>query len=334
MKAKHIIRMAVPIVLGSLLLTSCDDEPAVGTPLNPVAEENYGPKAYIYEGGSPTNTSSTTVVQTPVSLVLPTDTFKVYVKLTSAVQHDVNVSLAVNDSASNAYGSDVVALSAACLNVINPSVVIKAGETQSEEPVRITLQDNDAYKSLSGQGVAVLKLSVDSKDVALAQEYNYFNVLVNKEITNLKSQSSDELAELTQISTDKYSVYADGSYTEDLSDNNTSTYYYAPAPYEIMMVFEEAQNVAACSYQFGYSRYYSPTEVEILTSEDGDNWTSQTGGEKTSTVSPRQASEEVPWIFYSPVNCKYIKFRMLNCYYGQWGSWYNTPIVSEVKLYQ
>lgn len=335
MKANNIFKIVLPLMAGALLTVSCDDEPAVGTPLNPTTEENYGAKVYVYQRGVKANTAEATVVQTPVNVVLPEDTFDVYVRLTAPVQEDVSVTLSPDDAASAAYGNGATALPAAAVNVINPTVTIKAGEKESDQPVRVTLKDNDAYKSLEGTGVAVLKLSTGSKAVAMAQDYNHYDVLVDKITTNLKSQSKNDLAKLTQIDVNSYAVSSDGEETTDLSDGNTDTYSYYYAPYDIVMQFDEPQSIAALSYQFGYSKYYAPSVVEILTSNDGETWTSQTNGEVSDAFGPSRATDVVPWVFYSPVKCKYVKLRCVQCPYGVWyGDDYNSPIVSEVRLYE
>lgn len=334
MKTKYFIRLAAPVMLGAILLTSCDDDPAVGTPLNPVAEENYGPKAYIYSPSLPANTASTKVIQTPTELILSTDTFDVYVKLTKAVEKDVAVKLTTSEEATAAYGQDADALPSQSVNIINPSVVIKAGQTQSAEPIRVTLNKDDSFRTMSEQGVAVLKLTSDDKEVATSQNYDYYNILVNKEVTNMKSQSQNDLKALKMIDIDQYTVYQDGYETSDISDGYTSTYISSKGPYDIDFVFNEPREFKGLSYQFGYSVYYSPTIIDILTSDDGENWVSQTGGETTNNAKPSKSTDIVPWVFYSGVKCTYVRLRLVDCYYSRYGAAFNYPIVSEVRLYE
>lgn len=328
-------KIALPLMAGALLLTSCDDEPAVGTPLNTVAEENYGPKVYLYQGGRDVNTARATVVQTPFDVVMPEDTFDVYVRLTSPVAEDVSVSLVPDDSLSAAYGDGTAALPSSALEVVDPTVVIKAGQRQSDQPVRVTLKASDAFKTLQGTGVAALKLSTTSKAVAVAQEYNHFDVLVNVIATNLKSQSREDLDKLTEIGVGSYKVSVDGQETTDLTDGSTDTYSYYYAPYEIVMQMDETKSIAGLSFQYGYDQGYMPSVVEIQTSDDGENWTSQTNGEVSNNYYASSVADPIPWVFYSAVKCKYVKLRLLNCFYGErYGSDYNAPIVSEIRLYE
>ena len=220
------------------------------------------------------------MIQTPVNVILPTDTFDVFVNLTTPVQQDVSVSLTPDETADAAYGDNTTVLPATAINVINPTVVIKAGENRSTEPVHITLKDNDAFKTLQGQGVAVLKLSTISKEVTLAKKYNKYKLFINKTTTNLRSQSKTELARLNKIGISDYKVEINGYEITDLSDNNTSTAYYDYGPYEVVMQFDKPHSISGLSYQFGYNRsYYSPSIIEILTSDNGTAWTSQTNGE-------------------------------------------------------
>lgn len=334
MKA-NFLKIALPLMAGALLLTSCDDEPAVGTPLNTVAEENYGPKVYLYQGGHDVNTARTTVVRTPADVVMPADTFSVYVRLTAPVADDVSVSLTPDDSLSAAYGEGTAALPASALEVINSTVVIKAGQQQSDQPVKIALKASDTFKTLGATGVAALKLSTSSKAVDVAKEYNHFDILVDVITTNLKSQSSEDLDKLTEIGVAKCKVSIDGQETPDLTDDNTDTYSYYYAPYEIVVEMDQPRPLAALSFQYGYDQGYMPSVVEILTSDDGENWTSQTNGEVANDYYASSVNDPIPWVFYSAVKCRYVKLRLLNCFYGErYGSDYNAPIVSEIRLYE
>lgn len=184
--------------------------------------------------------------------------------------------------------------------------------------------------------MAVLKLSTTSKEVTLAKKYNKYKLFINKTTTNLRSQSKTELARLNKIGISDYKVEINGYEITDLSDNNTSTAYYDYGPYEVVIQLDKPHSISGLSYQFGYnSSYYSPSIIEILTSDNGTAWTSQTNGEVKDSYGPSSSTDAVPWVFYSTVKCKYVKLRCVKCPYGVWyGKDYNTPALCEVNLYE
>ena len=83
----------------------------------------------------------------------------------------------------------------------------------------------------------------------------------------------------------------------------------------------------------GYSTYFGPRNVEILTSSDGINWTSQTDGIFTTTRVSRLTTP-VPFVFYSAVTCQYVKFSVYDCFWSDYGSYYDYPDVAEIEFYQ
>lgn len=336
---KSIIKHSLlPLVALMPLLTACQSEPEVGTPLHPVDAETYGAKVYINEIATPTNTSSAKILQTPVELIYSPDTCQFYVHLTQPLSTDITVTVAESEEAATAYDAEATALPVGTLKVLNGTVTIPAGATVSTEPVRYVAPESEALRSFTGKAVSALALqSVSgSTDVALGSDHNAYYQVFTKVVTNYKGQSSAELSTHTPLAYSTYSVSIDGETTTDLSDDNTSSYYmpYDGGAFEVLFTFDQPQNVGALSFKFGYSWGYTPMTVEILTSTDGSEWTSQTGGE-VQNEQFSYSNKDIPFCFYSAVPCRYVKLRVLDCYYGvYYGSEYNYPCISEVKLYE
>ncbi len=337
---KSIIKHSIlPLVALMPLLTACQSEPEVGTPLHPVDAETYGAKVYINEIATPTNVSSAKILQTPSELIYSPDTCQFYVHLTQPLSTDVTVTVAESEEAATTYDGEATALPVGTLKVLTGTVTIPAGATVSTEPVRYVAPESEALRSFTGKAVSALALqSVSgSNDVKVGSDHNAYYQVFTKVVTNYKGQSTSDLAAHTQLAYSTYSVSIDGQATTDLSDDNTNTYYMDydnGGGFEVLFTLDQAQKVGALSFKYGYSWGYVPVTVEILTSNDGTEWTSQTGGE----VQNEQISyscKDIPFCFYSAVPCRYVKLRVVDCYYGiYYGSEYNYPCVSEVKLYE
>lgn len=316
------------------LFTACQSDPEVGTLLHPEEQANTDPKVYINEIAAPTNTSTGTVIQTPVNLVLPEDAYEFYVRLTSPVESNVVVTVAEDAAAAAAYGNDYTALPVGALSIENATVTIPAGATVSSEPVTFRVADGDAVKNLEGKGVAVIKVTNIKSDakVALGSDHNAYYTLLTKKVTNFKDNSISTLESKTQLTADELSYTYNGyDYTAKLMDGSKNTYVYmSGGPGAIICEFNEPQPLIGMAYQYGYYPGYGPYNFDILTSNDGETWTSQTGGPMD-----HYSSTKVCMNFYSAVTCKYVKFQINSTYYSNYyGNSYNTPCVGELYMYK
>lgn len=332
---KTIIRKSAPMLIALLpLFTACQSEPEVGSTLYPTEQENYGPKVYINELAGSGNEASVEVVQTPVSLMLPEeDAISFRVKLTAPVAKDVTVTVAADDEKAAAYNSDCDVLPASAYQLNKTQVTIPAGKLESSEPIILQLVESDAIRNLERTGVVALSLSAVSDGADVGKNMNTYYAVVSKKVTNMKGQSAAEIEGKTQIPYDAYTVEgSDGyDYTDYLSDGDYAWYSSYEGDYEfyLLATFTEPRPVSAVVFHASsyYPYYYTPNIVEVLTSMDGETWTSQTGGEYVNTIRPSSGETPIPLVFYSPITCKYLKFRVVDSFY--WGISY----VSELKLY-
>ena len=332
---KTIIRKSAPMLIALLpLFTACQSEPEVGSTLYPTEQEKYGPKVYINElaGG---NEASVEVVQTPVSLVLPEeDAISFTVKLTAPVAKDVTVTVAADDEKAAAYKSDCDVLPASSYQLSKTQVTIPAGKLESTEPIKLQLVESDAIRNMERTAVVALSLSAASQGADVGKNMNTYYAVVNKKVTNFKGQSATEIEGKTQISYDAYTVEgSDGDdYTDYLKDGNYAwnSSYEGDYEFYLLATFTEPQPVSAVVFHASsyYPYYYTPKIVEVLTSMDGETWTSQTGGTYENTIRPSSAATPIPFVLYTPVTCKYLKFRVVDSFY------YGYSYISELKLYE
>ena len=332
---KTIIRKSAPMLIALLpLFTACQSEPEVGSTLYPTEQENYGPKVYINElaGG---NEASVEVVQTPVSLVLPEeDAISFTVKLTVPVAQDVTVTVAADDEKAAAYKSDCDVLPASSYQLSKTQVTIPAGKLESTEPIKLQLVESDAIRNMERTAVVALSLSAASQGADVGKNMNTYYAVVNKKVTNFKGQNTEELEGRTQVSYDAYTVVDDWGedYTAILKDGNYdwSSACYGYYEFYLLATFTEPHPVSAVVFHASstYPDYYTPKTVGVLTSMDGETWTSQTGGTYVNTIRPSSGSTPIPFVLYTPVTCKYLKFRVVDSFY------YGYSYISELKLYE
>ena len=156
--------------------------------------------------------------------------------------------------------------------------------------------------------------------------------MVNKKVTNFKGFSDDLLTKTKLTAADLTYTFQEEDYTEKLMDTYTSTWadmYAGPEP--IYCEFKTPQPLIGVAYQYGYDAPYGPYTLEIFTSNDGQNWTSQTGG----ALETGYTDGVVCINFYSAITCKYVKFIPYTCYYGYFfGEEYNQTCVGELYMFK
>ena len=334
-----IIKSAVALIAALPLFTACQGEPEVGSLLHPEEQTSNDPKVYINEISAPVNAAKATVVQTPAEFVIPENTYEFYVRITTPVENDVVVTVAEDTEAAAAgaaaYGVDKnSALVTGCMAIENNTVTIPAGKNVSTEPVKFKVADSEAIRNVSGKAIAAIKIT-DAKSaskVAVGKDHNAYYTLLDKKVTNFKGFSDDLLTKTKLTAADLTYTFQDEDYTAKLMDTYPSTWadmWAGPEP--IYCEFKTPQPLIGVAYQYGYDDNYGPYTLEIFTSNDGQNWTSQTGG----VLETGHTDAVVCLNFYSPITCKYVKFVPYTCYYGYyWGDNYNQICVGELYMFK
>ena len=327
------------LISAGAFVCSCEEEPEVGSTLYPEAEETFEPRVYINETDIIGNTAELSVVQTPQDVLAP-DNISFYLRLTKAATEDVQVTVSLDSPEAEGFTS----LTSSSVNLVNPTVTIPAGKLVSSGPVTLEFVMSDEFKGDWTKAITSAKISeVSSPDVLIGSDHNTITARLEKKFTNFKGQSSDDLKNLVQIPYDRYTVdawscddyYVYGTWegTSNLSDGSSSTYVgYEYGYLDIVITFDKPVPVSALSFCYYNSSGWCPKDIEIFTSDDYVNWTSQAA--LSNAVQPRKNTDEVPVVFYSPLTCKYLEFYVYSCFWSAgYGYDYWYPAVSEMKLY-
>lgn len=334
-----IIKSAVALIAALPLFTACQGEPEVGTLLHPEEQSSNDPKVYINEISVPANATRASIVQSPAGLVVPEDTYEFYVRITTPVENDVVVTVAEDTEAAAAgaaaYGADKnSALAPGCMAIEKNTVTIPAGKNVSAEPVKFKLTDSEAIRNVSGKAIAAIKITdvKSASKVAVGKDHNAYYTLLDKKVTNFKDFSADLLTKTKLTAADLTYTFQGADYTAKLLDTYTSTWadmWDGPEP--IYCEFKTPQPLIGVAYQYGYDAPYGPYTLEIFTSNDGQNWTTQTGG----VLETGYTDAVVSINFYSAITCKYVKFIPYTCYYGfSYGDSYNQICVGELYMFK
>ena len=332
---KSIIKKSFPLLAALLLpLAACDDEPEVGSTLYDVEAENFDAKLDINETALPGNQASLEVIQTPVSLITPDDEITFSVKLTKPATTDVTVTVAESTDLAAAYDSDAEALPTGTLQISNATVTIKAGSLTSDL-VKMKLAATDAVKNIKAKGVAAVTIASNSAGIATGSTLNAYYVVVNKTETNYKGQLANEIATMTQIPGSQITATVDGYDASELTDGDRSTefWYWYPGAYDVIFDLGSKTSVRGLGFYSNSYTGYCPDVIEILTSDDGETWTSQTGGKVALKEWPANNRTLIPFVLYASIPCKYVKLKFYSCFWTSYGSDYDWPAASEVNLY-
>ena len=131
---KSILKITLPALVGfATLFTACQSEPEVGTKLYDKGETSNLPKLYIHDLGNQGNKGALEVVNANGELIAKKDTVKFYVRLSSPLDHDLEVSVSENPSATKQAGA--TALEKGAVNILTPTVTIAKGATVSADTV-------------------------------------------------------------------------------------------------------------------------------------------------------------------------------------------------------
>ena len=342
---KSIIKnISLPVLMLAALplFTACSDDKEFGETLFPTEQTDYeSAKVYIQENVAAQMNSASNIIITPLGYNIPTDQFEFYVKLSKTADEDITVVVQPDAEIANQNKGDYKVMSVDAFQMERNTVVIKKGERQSEEPVLVSLKDNDAAKAF--QDGDKCKMSFTIKEVSgkakASSNLNkiswYFIYKENniKEVGSIEGKTEkyvgDDDFSIYNYRTHKYCTYTltNGYYTDsDLTRENTEGW---------RIQFKEAQPVSAIAVYPGYKYYkfvYGVSDYLVYTSDDEENW------KEVGTVHSPYNSDELGYYtpvvaeFYAPVTAKYIKIKPLDTYYGF--NSYSTCFISEIELFK
>ena len=316
------------------LFTACSDDMEVGDTLHPTEAENYDAKAYISKTTDAEQGLSSTVTATPSSLIVPDDVLKFYVYLSKPVSNDVTVSVKLDTEAAAATGNAV--LGADAFNMKTSTVTIKAGTTQSAEPVEVALQDGDALKNMA-VGTAAMAFSLDNvSGVEASSNLKSIVWTVKKVYNNVKAEGSLDGYTAYPVADYKIWSYGNNAYEDGLNDGvldgNYCDYTQDWGNPAWRVEFSEPKEVTAIAvhaFNYGYGYRYCLAQYKVLSSDDGENWTDN--GTAVSTTTPTSNSDAAVCEFFAPVKAKYFNIVPENDYYGR-RAWY--VFTSEIEVFK
>lgn len=219
-------------------------------------------------------------------------------------------------------------------------VVIKKGERKSEEPVLVSLKDNDAAKAF--QDGDKCRMSFTIKEVSgkakASSNLNKISWYFIYKACNIKDVGSIEGKTEKYVGDDDFSIFNYRRHiycTTKLTNGNYYDYDYTRSGTEGWRIqFKEAQTVTAIAVYPGYYRsfIYGVSDYLVYTSDDEENW--REVGTVHSPYNINEVDQTKPVIaeFYAPITAKFIKIKPLETYYGF--DSYSNCFISEIELFK
>lgn len=344
---KSIIKnISLPVLMLAALpfFTACSDDKEFGETLFPTEQTDYeSAKVYIQENVAAQQNSASNIIITPLAYNIPTDKFEFYVKLSKTADEDITVVVQPDAEIANQNKGDYKVMSVDAFEMERNTVVIKKGERQSEEPVLVSLKDNEATKAF--QDGDKCKMSFTIKEVSgkakASSNLNNISWYFIYKACNIKDVGSIEGKSEKYVGDDDFSIYNYRTYkycTSKLTNGNYYDYDLTRGGTEGWRIqFKEAQTVSAIAVYPGYYSYYSTfvygvSDYLVYTSDDGENW--KEVGTVYSPYSMDDVSATTPVIaeFYAPITAMYIKIKPVETYYGF--DTYSNCFVSEIELFK
>ena len=341
---KSIIKnISLPVLMLAALplFTACSDDKEFGETLFPTEQTDYeSTKVYIQENVAAQKNSASNIIITPLGYTLPTDQFEFYVNLSKTADEDITVVVQPDAEIANQDQGDYKVMSADAFQMERNTVVIKKGERKSEEPVLVSLKDNDAAKAF--QDGDKCKMSFTIKEVSgnakASSNLNKISWYFIYKANNIKDVGSIEGKSEKYVGDDDFSIfnYSTGeNCTWKLTNGNYYDYKHTRGGTGGWRIeFNEAQTVTAVAVYPGYYRgfVYGVSDYLVYTSDDKENW--REVGTVHSPYNKDEVDQTKPVIaeFYAPITAKFIKIKPLETYWGF--NKYSYCMVSEIELFK
>ncbi len=301
----------VLLALGSsFMILSCDDDKSydvVGDPSN-IVYINMQEWSSI---NTPKNSLAFNVLHTPIGEVGKVSA-KISVRSTKPMGKTVTVQAKLDNSLvetyNTTYKTSYATIPDGIVKVSNEMVSIAEGKFLSGDSVLISV-DSAKLATLTEPVylIPVRLVSTSDAKIKISSDYNTAYVLINRSVTNL--YNSPVAADMTgTLLTGKtlWSASLNVAFSNAITrllDGSTSTYcLISPAqPCALTVDMKNEYSGITGIRLHSYSTSYSITSANILTSNDGNEWTSQ----GTAALSISTAYQYVK--FFAPVTVRYIK---------------------------
>lgn len=341
---KSIIKnISLPVLMLAALplFTACSDDKEFGETLFPTEQTDYeSAKVYIQENVAAQMNSASNIIITPLGYTLPTDHFEFYVNLSKTADEDITVVVQPDAEIANQDKGDYKVMSADAFQMERNMVVIKKGERKSEEPVLVSLKDNDAAKAFKDGDKCRMSFTIKevSGKAKASSNLNKISWYFIYKANNIKDVGSIEGKTEKYIGNNDFSIYnysTGENCTWKLTNGNYYDYKHTRGGTGGWRIdFNEAQTVTAVAVYPGYYRgfVYGVSDYLVYTSDDKENW--REVGTVHSPYNKDEVDQTKPVIaeFYAPITAKFIKIKPLETYYGF--NKYSYCMVSEIELFK
>lgn len=324
------------------LFTACSDDKEFGETLFPTEQTDYeSAKVYIQENVAAQQNSASNIIITPLGYNIPNDHFEFYVNLSKTADEDITVTVQPDAEIAELNKGNYKVMSADAFQMERNTVVIKKGERKSEEPVLVSLKDNDAAKAF--QDGDKCRMSFTIKEVSgkakASSNLNNISWYFIYKANNIKEVGSIEGKTEKYVGDDDFSIYNYRRYknsTTILTNGNYNDYDFTRGGTEGWRIqFKEAQTVTAIAVYPGYywgGFDYGLSDYLVYTSDDEENWK-----EVGTVYSPYNYDEVDPTKpviaeFYAPITAKFVKIKPVDTYYGF--DSYSNCFISEIELFK
>lgn len=341
---KSIIKnISLPVLMLAALplFTACSDDKEFGETLFPTEQTDYeSAKVYIQENVAAQKNSASNIIITPLGYTLPTDHFEFYVNLSKTADEDITVVVQPDAEIANQDKGDYKVMSADAFQMERNTVVIKKGERKSEEPVLVSLKDNDAAKAFKDGDKCRMSFTIKevSGKAKASSNLNKISWYFIYKANNIKDVGSIEGKTEKYVGNDDFSIYnysTGENCTWKLTNGNYYDYKHTRGGTGGWRIdFNEAQTVTAVAVYPGYYRgfVYGVSDYLVYTSDDKENW--REVGTVHSPYNKDEVDQTKPVIaeFYAPITAKFIKIKPLETYWGF--NKYSYCMVSEIELFK
>lgn len=324
-------------------LTSCENEPEVGSLLFPEDESAHVVKAYIDNYCFyPKNTMQSHLLQLGSGGALSGEdqSVELKVQLTHAATQDLTFSLVVDRTKFQPEDEETFLLGEDAVSFTMQKVTVYKGEQVSREAFSFSLdKESQSLKTFSGNGVLALAL-VSNDGVEIVPGYDMYVWKVTKEVSNI--HAGGNLQGKTMIPVTDYDVlqssYGEWSPTEDLSDGVNDNYSYimfyskSEGNNEFRVQFHDEQSMVGMTVT-PFSEWgdwsLSCSKVELWGGED-ENHLTRIGVAVNTGAMP---TSYTPWevVFFEPIKVKFLKIFVLDNFTK--GSSQNV-VIPEVRFYK
>ena len=324
------------------LFTACSDDKEFGETLFPTEQTDYeSPKVYIQENVAAQQNSASNIIITPLGYNIPNDQFEFYVKLSKIADEDITVTVQPDAEVAELNKGNYKVMSADAFQMERNTVVIKKGERQSEEPVLVSLKDNEATKAFQDGDKCKMTFVITevSGNAKASSNLNNISWYFIYKANNIKEVGSIEGKTEKYVGDDDFSIFNYRTYrycTMKLTNGNYNDYNFTRGGTEGWRIqFKEAQTVTAIAVYPGYynsSYIYALADYSIYTSDDEENW--KEVGTIYSPYNDDEVDSTKPVIaeFYAPITAKFIKIKPVDTYYGF--DYYSYCFISEIELFK